>query len=79
MSFYARWFVQVGVVLVIVMALGLTQPSSGVAAAVGLVWIVWSIYLLAQLVGHLTRRERVPNQAGVRDDVAGEGERHAGT
>lgn len=74
--FYVKWFGQVLLILMTVSAVGFTQPEPQVSALIGITLIVWCVVLLARLTRHLSKR--VPNQAGVGDDVANERDGHAG-
>jgi hypothetical protein len=50
--FYAKWFGQVLLMLVMVSAVSLFQLSVGAAASLGLLACAWTFWLLARLVVH---------------------------
>jgi hypothetical protein len=57
--FYAKWFGQVLLIMMLIGSVGLLPPSLEVAAVLGLIAAGWAIWLLASLARHLM----LPNNA----------------
>jgi hypothetical protein len=56
--FYAKWFGQVLLIMMLIGSVGLIPPSLEGAAVLGLIATVWAIWLLGSLVRHLM----IPNK-----------------
>lgn len=57
--FYAKWFVQVLLIVVLIALVGLLVPPPMVAAGVLGVATIWAIWLLASLAWHLVHQPEV--------------------
>jgi hypothetical protein len=51
--FYAKWFGQVLLIMMLIGSVGLMPPSLEGAAVLGLIAAVWAFWLLASLVRYL--------------------------
>jgi cytochrome c-type biogenesis protein CcmH/NrfF len=56
--FYAKWFAQVLLIVVLIASVVLLAPPIGIAAPLLFVAPLWSIWLLANLMLHLMRKTK---------------------